>query len=124
MNGEHTGTNAVKRGGNPLGSMPSYDWPRLDREKRISERDAGNCAGTTVKALSTHEVAYAQAGLTRFARERLFGAGEDQYVRGGVQKFQGMSDAQLVQDIKEEIADTINYLTFIYINIAQRHGLL
>ena len=103
--------------------MPRYDWVGIDRAKREQSVKGDSGVRPAAPKLSTNDVAYEQFRLTSFARDRILGVGDEQYVTPeNGQKYQSKPDAELVQDVKEEIADTINYLTFIYVNLAHRLG--
>lgn len=71
--------------------------------------------GTGVLSEELASVSYVMAGL---AGKRFLGTGHDQYVQDGVQKFEGMSQRQLAQELLEEILDAQNYLTMLAVKTA------
>lgn len=66
----------------------------------------------TSQALYTY-----QREFTRYAARRLLGVGADQYDEGDGQKFERMSVGELVDGLREELADIINYATMIDIQL-------
>lgn len=54
--------------------------------------------------------------ITR-CQSRIKGVGNDQYFNGEFQKFEVMSDDDLIIGLMEEIEDAVNYLGFLHIKV-------
>lgn len=63
--------------------------------------------------LTVRQLADGQKALAAYARWRLYGVGRDQYDQGDHQKCEDMDIARLILEARDEIADLVNYLTFI-----------
>jgi len=86
------------------------------KEALITELPNHPPFGLTVEQLAT-----AQRELTEYARERIY-QGEAQYALTYSQGIEHKQPRQLLTDIREEIADAINYLTGLDI-LVHRIGL-
>ena len=69
--------------------------------------------------ISTDELADAQRKLTTYARLRLQGVGHVQYDREGKQAFEDMDLHRLINEMRDEIADSVNYLAFMDIQLSR-----
>lgn len=68
------------------------------------------------------ELLESQADFTRFARERISGVGAHQYDYGSRQKFESMTFSEIAQGLKEELADVVNYATFLALKVQTLEG--
>lgn len=69
--------------------------------------------------ISTDEFATAQRRFSTYARLRLQGVGHTQYDQGGKQSFEDMSVHRLIDELRDEIADAVNYLAMIDIQLSR-----
>ena len=69
--------------------------------------------------VTTQELAEAQRRFTNYARLRIMGTGEREYGRGSKQAFEDMSYHRLIDELRDEIADAVNYLTFLDIQLSR-----
>jgi len=69
--------------------------------------------------VTTQELAEAQRRFTNYARLRIMGTGEREYGRGSKQAFEDMSHHRLIDELRDEIADAVNYLTFLDIQLSR-----
>lgn len=69
--------------------------------------------------ITTEELAAAQRRFATYARLRLQGAGHAQYDRPGKQAFEDMSVHRLIDELRDEIADSVNYLAMIDIQMSR-----
>lgn len=69
--------------------------------------------------ISSDELAEAQRRFTTYARLRLQGVGHVNYDRGGKQAFEDMDLHRLINEMRDEIADSVNYLTFMDIQLSR-----
>lgn len=69
--------------------------------------------------ISSDELADAQRKFTTYARLRLQGVGHVQYDRGGKQAFEDMDIHRLINEMRDEIADAVNYLTFMDVQLSR-----
>lgn len=69
--------------------------------------------------VTTQELAEAQRRFTNYARLRIMGTGEREYGRGSKQSFEDMSYHRLIDELRDEIADAVNYLTFLDIQLSR-----
>lgn len=67
--------------------------------------------------MTTEEFADCQATFTEFARQRIY-AGEH-YDQLTHQRMEELTAEQIVQELREEIADAVNYLTGLDIYLAR-----
>lgn len=65
--------------------------------------------------MTLQELSEAQRRFTNYARIRLNSASE--YDGGTEQSFEGMEPHRLLLELRQEIADAVNYLTFLDIQI-------
>ena len=74
--------------------------------------------------ITTAQLAEAQRRFTNYARLRITGTGNREYSRGGTQAFEDMSLHRLVDELRDELADAVNYLAFLDIQLARwKHDL-
>lgn len=59
----------------------------------------------------------AQMVFTAYARGRLQGIGAEQYDDEGEQRFEQYSITRTINELRDELADAVNYLTFIDVKI-------
>ena len=69
--------------------------------------------------LTTVELVEAQQRFTEYARQRIAGAGEREYSRGSKQAFEDMSVDRLIDELRDEIADSLNYLAFMDVQLSR-----
>ena len=69
--------------------------------------------------ITTEQLAEAQRRFTNYARLRILGAGNREYSRGSKQAFEDMGLHRLVDELRDEIADSVNYLTFLDIQLSR-----
>jgi len=67
--------------------------------------------------MTTLDLALAQSEFTRYARTRITGVGAEQYDNGHSQKFEEMSVSELVTETLDELADVVNYCTFLAVQL-------
>jgi hypothetical protein len=71
------------------------------------------------RGMTTNDLVEAQEKFTEYARSRIAGAGNREYSRGSMQAFEDMSVVQLVHELRDEIADALNYLAFMDIQLSR-----
>lgn len=69
--------------------------------------------------ITTDEFAAAQRRFCTFARLRIEGVGHTQYDKGGKQSFEDLTVHRLVSELRDEIADAVNYLAMIDIQLSR-----
>ena len=69
--------------------------------------------------ITTDQLAEAQRRFTNYARLRIMGTGNREYSRGSKQSFEDMSIHRLIDELRDEIADSVNYLTFLDIQLSR-----
>ena len=69
--------------------------------------------------VTTEELAEAQRRFTNYARLRIMGTGNREYGRGSKQSFEDMSYHRLIDELRDEVADAVNYLTFLDIQLSR-----
>ena len=69
--------------------------------------------------VTTDELAEAQRRFTNYARLRIMGTGNREYGRGSKQAFEDMSYHRLIDELRDEVADAVNYLTFLDIQLSR-----
>lgn len=69
--------------------------------------------------VTTEELAEAQRRFTNYARLRIMGTGNREYGRGSKQAFEDMGLHRLIDELRDEIADSVNYLTFLDIQLSR-----
>ena len=69
--------------------------------------------------ITTDQLAEAQRRFTNYARLRIMGTGNREYSRGSKQAFEDMSIHRLIDELRDEIADSVNYLTFLDIQLSR-----
>ena len=69
--------------------------------------------------ITTEQLAEAQRRFTNYARLRLMGTGNREYSRGSSQAFEDMSIHRLIDEMRDELADAVNYLTFLDIQLSR-----
>lgn len=103
------------------GTRPRFDWMGFDRQERgLADRDDHRASAPDVPlklGMTVDELLKHQQEFTAYARSRLGGVGAQQYDRGGAQQFEYMDPDELVQGLREELADIINYAVMIDIQV-------
>ena len=69
--------------------------------------------------ITTDQLAEAQRRFTNYARMRIMGTGNREYSRGSHQSFEDMSIHRLIDEMRDELADAVNYLTFLDIQLSR-----
>ena len=69
--------------------------------------------------ITVDELAQAQRRFTNYARLRLTGVGKRDYDQGGKQAFEDMGLHRLINELRDEVADAVNYLTFLDIQLSR-----
>jgi hypothetical protein len=69
--------------------------------------------------MTTEQLAVAQESFTAYARGRITGVGNRDYGFGSKQAFEDMSMVRIAAELRDEIADAVNYLTFLDIKISR-----
>jgi len=107
-------------------TAPYFREPWVDCRFGQPTRGHSDCSSSPSKkvahpkyGLTTGELADAQAGFAEYARSRILGAGDREYSRGGKQTFEDMTVLQLVHELRDEIADALNYLAFMDIQLSR-----
>jgi hypothetical protein len=106
--------------GRGAGTRPRFDWVGFDREVRRHADGDVRGAGTPAApehGLSANALFDYQRTFTRYAANRLLTVGAAQYDEGASQKFEDMSIGVLIDGLREELADVINYATMIDIQM-------
>lgn len=67
--------------------------------------------------MTTEQLAEAQHKFTGYARLRISGIGHLDYSKEHSQAFEDMTAVQIAKELRDEIADAVNYLTFLDIKI-------
>jgi hypothetical protein len=67
--------------------------------------------------MTTEQLAQAQHKFTGYARLRISGIGHLDYSKEHSQAFEDMTAIQIAKELRDEIADSVNYLTFLDIKI-------
>lgn len=107
-----------------LGEHPSYlDWLRsVCRDRRQDQGNDNPVSGQATHpgyGITTEQLADAQEQFTAYARSRITGVGNRDYSRGSIQAFENMPVGKLISELRDEIADAVNYLTFIDIQLSR-----
>lgn len=69
--------------------------------------------------ITTEQLAEAQRRFTNYARLRIMGTGHRDYSHGDKQAFEDMSIHRLIDEMRDELADAVNYLTFLDIQLSR-----
>jgi hypothetical protein len=69
--------------------------------------------------MTTEQLAEAQQKFTGYARLRISGVGHLDYSKESSQAFEDMTAVQIAKELRDEIADAVNYLTFLDIKISR-----
>lgn len=69
--------------------------------------------------MTTAQLAEAQRKFTDYARLRISGIGHLDYSREESQAFEDMTAVHIAKELRDEIADAVNYLTFLDIKISR-----
>lgn len=67
--------------------------------------------------ITTAQLALAQQDFTTYARDRLMGTGQEQYSRKDHQAFETMDVSRIIDETLDELADIVNYSTFLAITL-------
>lgn len=114
-----------------IGSRPSnvgathreYPQPGIDSPEPLIKGKQNRRIRTTPpetpsRGVSVPQLAEYQRDLTDYARWRIIIKGADSYTDAtGGQRFEDMDISQLGKEYQDEIADAINYLTMLNINV-------
>jgi len=111
--------------GTGVGPTASHDNPtggkgrvrRQDDWLGHTPRTASTFPTFPTWGISTGELALAQQDFTTYARDRLMGTGQEQYSRAGHQAFENMSVPRIIDETLDELADIVNYSTFLAITL-------
>ena len=108
----------------PTTSTSQFDWlghRRTHQTERNNRAEGIPFARATHPpyGISTDELAEAQRKFTTYARLRLQGVGHVQYDREGKQAFEDMDLHRLINEMRDEIADSVNYLAFMDIQLSR-----
>lgn len=96
-----------------------------DRKSRSANREdsAGGIPVAPAQhpgyGITTDQLAEAQRRFTNYARMRIMGTGNREYSRGSTQAFEDMSIHRLIDEMRDELADAVNYLTFLDIQLSR-----
>ena len=69
--------------------------------------------------MTVEQLAESQRRFTNYARLRLQGTGSREYSYGNKQAFEDMDPHRLINEMRDELADAVNYLTFLDIKLAR-----
>lgn len=61
--------------------------------------------------MTSEQFAEAQKLFTDFARERILAGGSAEYDQGDHQRMESLTAVEIVKELREELADAVNYLT-------------
>ena len=108
----------------PTTSTSQFDWLGHRRTQQTERNDSSEGipfarATHPSYGISTDELAEAQRKFTTYARLRLQGVGHVQYDREGKQAFEDMDLHRLINEMRDEIADSVNYLAFMDIQLSR-----
>jgi len=67
--------------------------------------------------MNVHQLSDAQRDFTAYARRRIEGVGAAQYSGGDRQKFEDMTVGRIVDETLDELADVVNYCTFMAVQL-------
>lgn len=110
-----------------LGESPSLTDFLGYKDRKPRQADGEDSAGNIPIAppqhprygVTTEQLAEAQRRFTNYARLRIMGTGNREYSRGSKQAFEDMGFHRLVDELRDEIADAVNYLTFLDIQLSR-----
>lgn len=69
--------------------------------------------------ITSKQLAEAQRRFTNYARLRIIGGGHREYSHGSKQTFEDMGMHRLIDELRDEVADAVNYLTFLDIQLSR-----
>ena len=69
--------------------------------------------------ITSEQLAEAQRRFTNYARLRIMGTGNREYSRGSSQAFEDISLHRLIDEMRDELADAVNYLTFLDVQLSR-----
>ena len=110
-----------------LGDTPGYlDELRAAYLVRKSlHRDTYSAGSPVAQArhkgygISSEELAEAQRRFTNYARFRIADTGARQYDERDHQAFEDMTPQRVLLELRDELADAVNYLTFLDIQLSR-----
>jgi hypothetical protein len=70
------------------------------------------------KSMTVEELARAQTRFSNYARYRLRMQGKE-YDEGDEQAFERMTPQRLIMELRDELADAVNYLTFLDVQLSR-----
>ena len=112
------GTGAIEQG-RGTGSLPRFDWVGIDRAQRestntgVDDKGSHSLPVAPPFGMTSNDLYEYQLDFTQEAANRLLGVGKEQYDRGSKQKFEDMPIDDLVDGLREELMDIVNYATMI-----------
>lgn len=104
-----------------LGTTAPYNKePRAtnwQEHKQEARRDRSDRPAYPSYGMTTPQLVSAQYAFTAAARQRIAGIGSEQYDVEDHQKFEEMDPLQLLLELRDELLDAVNYLTFIDVQV-------
>lgn len=101
------------------GDSTATEWDGSERRKRGPRESNVRVIRPPAHGMTAEELFRYQRTFTQYAADRLTGVGAQQYDRGGEQKFERMSVDELVDGLREELADIVNYAVMIDIQLTR-----
>ena len=111
--------------GRGAGRGEDAEWDGVERRQRGPRESNVRVVRAPSYGMTSYQLFEHQRRFTQWAADRLLGVGAQQYDRGGEQKFERMTVDELVDGLREELADIVNYATMIDIQLqrwAERAG--
>lgn len=109
--------------GNMAGVIENIDFTGFDSDGAGTGLGYDTFTGAPVEyepyGMTTVQLAEAQESFTAYARGRITGVGNRDYGFGSKQAFEDMSAVRIAAELRDEIADAVNYLTFLDIKISR-----
>lgn len=69
--------------------------------------------------MTSEQTAAVVGEFMAFCQSRILGVGDEQYGEGTHQKFEAMALDELIEYTVEELADIVNYSTFLYVRLSR-----
>lgn len=101
------------------GDSAATGWDGVERRQRGPRESNVRLVRPPAYGLSSEDLFNYQRTFTRYAANRLTSVGREQYDRGSKQKFEDMTVTELVDGLREELADIVNYATMIDIQLVR-----
>ena len=109
--------------GNVVRIIANIDGNGIDGDGTVTTYGNDIFTGSPVEheayGMTTMQLAEAQRRFTDYARLRISGIGHLDYSRESSQAFEGMTATHIAKELRDEIADAVNYLTFLDIKISR-----